>query len=233
MVTVSDDVSAVEEDLAKGRLGCPGCGARLRAWGWARTRQVRSGPSDAGVGRSRHRPRRARCAGCGVTHVLLAVSLALRRADAAAVIATAVQAKIAGGWGHRRIAARIGRPTSTVRGWLRAFTASAQRIAQAFAALVARDAPDAAALWPAPTGSVTGQALVVLAAYAAAVSARFGVGTLAWVVTAVAVTHGRLFSAPWWSGQDQHELALTAAPSGPSGSRPGPQALLLSGRVRN
>ncbi|MBA2695459.1 MAG: hypothetical protein H0U62_06345 [Actinobacteria bacterium] len=165
--------------------------------------------------------------------MLLAVSLALRRADAAAVIATAVQAKIAGGWGHRRIAARIGRPTSTVRGWLRAFTASAQRIAQAFAALVARDAPDAAALWPAPTGSVTGQALVVLAAYAAAVSARFGVGTLAWVVTAVAVTHGRLFSAPWWSGQDQHELALTAAPSGPSGSRPGPQALLLSGRVRN
>ena len=171
--------------------------------------------------------------GCGATHVLLAVSLALRRADAAAVIASAVQAKIADGWGHRRIAARIGRPASTVRGWLRAFTASAERIGHAFAAVVARDAPDAAALWPAPTVGVSARALVVLAAYAAAVSARFGVGTLAWVVTGVAATHGRLFSAPWWSGQDQHELALTPARSGPPGSRPGPRASVLEGCVLN
>jgi hypothetical protein len=43
MVTVGDDVSAVEFDLTQGRLGCPGCGERLRPWGWARVRVIREG----------------------------------------------------------------------------------------------------------------------------------------------------------------------------------------------
>ncbi len=219
MVTVGDDISTVEVDLIEGRLSCPGCGDRLRPWGFARVRQVRAGLDDEGPGRTRHRPRRARCAGCGATHVLLAVSLALRRADAAAVIAAAVEAKVAGGLGHRKIAAWLGRPASTVRGWLRAFAASAQAMVEAFAVLVARHAADAAAVWPAAAQDVGGRALAVLAAYAAAVARRFDVGTLAWVRAAITATSGRLFSASWWAGAAQHELTLTPAPGAAPGSR--------------
>lgn len=113
--------------------------------------------------------------------MLLVVSLALRRADAAAVIATAVEAKAVRGLGYRRIAAVLGRPVSTVRGWLRAFVSSAGAVVEAFMALVLRVAPDAAALWPAPQPGTAGRALAVLAAYAAAVAERYGIGTVAWV----------------------------------------------------
>lgn len=157
--------------------------------------------------------------GCKATHVLLAVSLAARRADAAAVIAAAVQAKVARGWGHRRIAAALDRPASTVRGWVRSFAASAEAIATAFMSLVVRDAPDAAALWPAPNRDPGARALAVLAAYAAAVARRFGVGMLAWVRAGIAATNGSLFSSSWWTRAGQHELALTPARWRPSGSR--------------
>lgn len=215
MVTVSDDVWAVEVDLVEGRIGCPECGGRLHPWGSARVRQVRVGLGEVG----RHRPRRGRCAGCGVTHVLLAVSLALRRADAAAVIAAAVEAKVVRGLGHRRIAAVLGRPVSTVRGWLRVFASSAGAVVEAFMALVLRDAPDAAALWPAPNRGEGARALAVLAAYAAAVARRFGVGTVAWVRAGITATDGRLFSAPWWRERGPHELALTSSLGGAPGSR--------------
>ena len=217
MVTVSDDVSAVEADLVAGRIGCPRCGGRLRRWGSARPRQVWEGVG-ARRGAGSVRPRRGRCAGCQATHVLLGVSLAARRADAAAVIAWAVEAKVARGWGHRRIAAALARPTSTVRGWLRSFTASAEAIAVKFMALVVRDAPDAAAVWPAPNRDPAARALAVLAAYGAAVARRFGVGALGWARAAVAATNGWLFSRSWWAGAGQHELALTATPWRRSGS---------------
>jgi hypothetical protein len=41
-----------------------------------------------------------------------------RRVDLAAVIDAALEVKAAG-WGHRPIAARLGVPAATVRGWLR------------------------------------------------------------------------------------------------------------------
>lgn len=151
--------------------------------------------------------------------MLLAVSLAVRRADAAAVIGAAVEAKVVRGWGHRKIAAWLGRPVSTVRGWLRAFVGSAGVMVEAFAALVVRHAPDAAAVWPAPNQDPGARALAVLGAYAVAVARRFGVGTLAWVRAAIAATSGRLFSAPWWVRVGQHELTLTPAPASASGSR--------------
>lgn len=210
MMTVSDDVSAVEIDLTEGGLACPGCGGVLAPWGWARSRRVRHGTGRELVWR-RHRPRRARCSACGATHVLLAVSLAARRADAAAVIAAAVEAKVARGQGHRRIAASLGRPPSTVRGWLRAFTSSAVRIGEVFAALIVRDGPDAATVWPSPgrPGPVT--ALGLLAAYAEGVGQRLGVGGLTWVRAGIGTTGGWLFSGPWWARQGQHQLALTPA----------------------
>ena len=52
-------------------------------------------------------PRRSRCTGCGVTHVLLPVLLLARRADTAAVIGAGLTAKATGavyigsGWGTR------------------------------------------------------------------------------------------------------------------------------------
>ena len=82
------------------------------------------------------RPRRARCRGCGLTHVLLPVCCLARRADAGEVIGLALEAK-AGGDGHRMIAGRLGRPASTVRGWLRAFTARAEQVRSVFTALAA------------------------------------------------------------------------------------------------
>ncbi len=108
MLTVGLDVAAVEAELRAGVLGCPGagCGGRLGPWGWARERLVR--------GAGRLRPRRARCVRCGGTHVLLAASVLLRRADAVTVIGAALMAK-ADGDGHRRIAVALGRAPATVR----------------------------------------------------------------------------------------------------------------------
>jgi hypothetical protein len=42
-------------------------------------------------------------------------------------------AKVADGRGHRPIAVLLGRPASTVRGWLRSFAASAVPVAEAIA----------------------------------------------------------------------------------------------------
>lgn len=207
MLTVNHDGSSVESDLAGGRLACPGCLGVLRPWGWARERLIRHG-TGAGRFLVRHRPRRGRCGGCAATHVLLETGLAARRADAAAVIAAAVEAKTATGQGHRRIAAVLGRPASTVRGWLRMFAASAGPIAEVFTALAHRDGADAAGLWPAPAPTSAGRALAAVAAYAGVLAARFSVATVAWQSAGLAVAGPFFFSAGRWQGQDQHGLAL-------------------------
>jgi hypothetical protein len=140
--------------------------------------------------------------------VLLEAGLAARRADAAAVIAAAIEAKTAEGAGHRVIAARLGRPASTVRGWLRSFTASASRIAEAFTALVHRDGADAAGLWPAPARTPAGRALSAVMAYSGVLASRFGVAALAWHTAGLAGAGPFFFSADWWHGRGPHELAL-------------------------
>src|SRR5665811_579160 len=174
MLTVNDDVSSVACDLFARRLSCPGCGGGLRPWGWARQRPIRHG---IGADRRlvREHPRRGRCTDCGVTHVLLSVNLAVRRADGAAVIAAAIEAKWVEGVGHRVIASRLDRPVSTVRGWLRAFASSAAAMRRAFTLWLARDAPDPAALWPAQTITVAGQAMSVVVAYSQMFAVRFGI----------------------------------------------------------
>lgn len=214
MVTVGQDVLAVDADLRGGLIACPGCGGRLRPWGSARVRRIRQRLEDSGRVVV-HRPRRALCGGCGATHVLLPVVLAARRADGAAVIAAAIEAKVVSGRGHRAIAQQLGRPVTTVRGWLRSFSRSAGQITTVFTALVARHAPDAAALWPAPaTGGGVRQALSVLSAWAQVLASRLGVVEVAWHLAAITTCHGRLFCAPWWSRTGQHELTLTSAPVG-------------------
>lgn len=217
MLTVSHDLGVVESELVAGRLACPGCAGSLRGWGWARSRVIRHG---AGVDWHlvRHHPRRARCRRCGATHVLLPVLLAARRADAAGVIAAAVEAKVAGGEGHRVVAARLARPATTVRGWLRAFTGCAGMITQKFTALSVGAAPDVAGVWPRPAMSAAGDALSVLMGYAGGLGRRFGaVVTVAWVQAGLAACNGWLFCRGWWVRGSQHETTLMPGPVGPEG----------------
>jgi hypothetical protein len=83
--------------------------------------------------------------------VLLVVSCLLRRADAVEVIGAALAAKAAG-VGYRRIAARLGRPTTTVRGGLRAFARNAEGVRVVFTALLSELDPLTGPLPPAGSG---------------------------------------------------------------------------------
>jgi hypothetical protein len=147
MVMVGSDPVEVERALLAGELVCPDCSGVLRPWGHARWRSSR-GEHDGVV---RHRPRRSACSGCARTHVLMVESWLARRADAVSVIGAALLAKAAG-QGHRPIALSLGRPVSTVRGWLRRFTAHAERIRVRFTTLLHALDPQAAPLLPTGSG---------------------------------------------------------------------------------
>ncbi len=219
MLTVSHDSVVVELDLLVGRVACPDCGGRLRPWGWARARVIRVGVGTERVDRWL-RPRRSRCTLCLGTHVLLEVRLAVRRADAAEVIAAAIEAKTVLGWGHRKIAAGCGRPVSTVRGWLRAFVGSAAMIGDRFTSLLVRDAPDAVVLWPKPAGSAGGEALSAVMAYADGLGRRFAATvTVTWIQAGIATTNGRLFCSSWWAGAANTNQPLRPGVVGGKGGR--------------
>ena len=190
MLTVNGDGALVERQLAGGELICPGCVGVLAGWGHARPRPVRmaEGPDAVLV------PRRSRCRGCGATHVLLPAWCLARRADAGEVIGLALEAKAAGA-GHRVIAARLGRPASTVRGWLRAFTARAEQVRSVFTALAGSLVTDPPL--PAPAGSPVADAVAAVAAAVAAARAVPGVGTVARWQLAAAVTCGLLLAPSW------------------------------------
>ena len=194
MTTVSPDPVRVESELAAGALSCPGCGGQLAPWGWARERLV-----GRGRARCRVRPRRSICRSCRVTHVLLPMSMLLRRGDFAVLIGRALELKAAG-LGQRPIAAEVGVSRSTVRGWLSRFAVVAVEVR---AHLVRW------ALWLddglvriEPTGSSFGDAVAALAAAGVAAADRLGIGCR-WSF-ASAATGGRLlcnttspFPGPW------------------------------------
>jgi hypothetical protein len=127
-----------------------------------------------------------------VTHVLLAVACLLRRADGVDVIGAALLAK-ATGVGHRRIAAWLDRPVSTVRGWLRAFAGNAETVRAKFAALLVQLDP---LTGPLPTHPVVvADAVEVVGACAAAARRRLGVvGAVSPWQLAAAVSDGRLLA---------------------------------------
>ncbi|VBA45497.1 hypothetical protein LAUMK13_05486 [Mycobacterium innocens] len=77
-----------------------------------------------------------------MTHVLLPVSVLLRRADTAAVIVWALAAKVRAGVGFRRVAADLARPAETVRGWLRRFGQRAEAVRSVFTVWLAAVAAD-------------------------------------------------------------------------------------------
>jgi hypothetical protein len=127
-----------------------------------------------------------------VTHVLLAVSCLLRRADGVDVIGAALRAKATGA-GHRPIAARLDRPASTVRGWLRAFAGNAETARSIFTTLLVQFDP---LTGPLPVrSSVVADAVEVVGACAAAARRRLGVvGAVSPWRLAAAVTDGRLLA---------------------------------------
>lgn len=163
---VNGDPSLVEADLIGGRLigGC--CGGVLAPWAHGRGRTLRGFDGEAVVW-----PRRGRCRGCGVTHVLLPDGCLVRRRDLVEVIGSAL-VEHAAGVGHRRIAARLGVPASTVRGWLRRFSQMSVEVAGFFIrwALVLAPASDP----PTPTGTLIADAVEAIGLAARAAIRRFG-----------------------------------------------------------
>ncbi len=163
---VGTDLLEVDQLLTDGELRCPGCAGALRPWGHARERGVRDETAVVTV-----RPRRSWCSRCRCTHVLLPASTLARRADTVVVIGRALLAKAAGA-GHRRVAALLDRPVSTVRGWLRRFGARAESLRVLFTALL--HALDASAAAAGVTGSLFTDALEALGLAAAAAARLFG-----------------------------------------------------------
>jgi hypothetical protein len=187
LLTVGVDADGVEASLRAGLLMCPSCTGSLSPWGFARARSVRTAD-----GLVRLRPRRCLCVSCGRTHVLLSLVSLLRRADGAAVIGAALAGRAAG-LGHRRIATGLAVASSTVRGWLRRFTARAEPIRAAFTVLARDLDPD-----PPPieaTSSVFADAAIAVLSAAAAAGARwpFVLTVSAWEF-AGAVTNGQLLA---------------------------------------
>jgi hypothetical protein len=192
MVTVEVDPVRVESRLAAGEVLCPSCpGGVLTGWGFARVRRV------VGVAEL-VRPRRSRCRSCSVTHVLLPATLLLRRAYVADLIWVALVAKATGA-GHRAIGARFDVPAGTVRGWLRVIEGRAEVVRHWFVAFAVAAGVDVSI--PKATGSGCGDVLAAVGAARAAITARFGDGSVLGAVTAVAVavacSGGRLLSPGW------------------------------------
>jgi hypothetical protein len=187
LLTVGNNMAGVESLLGDGLLSCPGCGGRLGGWGHAVRRHVFTAARfPVSV-----RPRRARCAACGVTHVLLPAWLLSRRCDGTPVIGDML-ARAARGEGFRSIAAVSGVPEDTVRDRLRRFRGSAGRVREFFTRLAGVLAVDPVPLEPA--GSVAGDAVVAVAAAGVAAAGRWpALAVSPWELAAV-VTAGSLLS---------------------------------------
>jgi hypothetical protein len=141
------------------------------------------------------RPRRAYCRRCCRTHVLLPVVALARRADLVEVIGAALAANAAGA-GFRAIAAGLGRPPETVRGWLRRFAACAQVVRAAFTVLLVDTGPDPVV--PAVTGSPVADAVAAIVGAAVAVAARWPLlGVVSPWLAASAATQGGLLAPSW------------------------------------
>ena len=190
MLTVGADPVEVERMLAGGELECPSCGGVLVRWGHARPRVLRGSQGPVPL-----RPRRARCGGCGATHVLLPAFALLRRADLAEVIGAALAAK-AMGKGVRPIAAANGRAAGTVRGWLRRFGSRAEAVRAFFTRLLVAVGVDPVP--PAQGPSPFADAVAAVAGAAAATLSRWpGIGEVTPWRLASAASGGRLLSPGW------------------------------------
>lgn len=166
VLIVENDPAKVEADLSEGRVSCPCCVGVLVRWSFGRRRFVRTeaGPLEL-------RPRRGRCRRCGKTQVLLPDVVLCRRVDAVAVIGRALTAA-AEGAGCRRAAVLVGRPVSTVRGWLRRFRAATAWVVVHFLVWAHRLDPNLGPVGR--TGSALGDAVGAVGVAARAASLRLG-----------------------------------------------------------
>jgi hypothetical protein len=169
VLMVDTDPDRVELALCAGELACPRCGGVLGPWGSARGRWLRG----RGGAQQRLRPRRGRCRdrACRATHVLLPTVGLLRRVDLAEVIGAALLAR-ARQASHRQIAAWLGVPLSTVRGWLGRMAERVELVRAHFTRLAVWLDPSADA--PKPRGSPLGDAVEAIGVAAVAAARRFG-----------------------------------------------------------
>src|ERR1035441_6155745 len=142
--TGGQGVAGVDAPRGSGLLRCleRGCGGRLARWGFGVERDL----AGLGGGIGRVRPRRALCAGCGVSRVLLPDSMLRRRQYGVEVIWAALLAA-ARGRPWNQVAAQLGVPYTTVREWLRRFARRAERVHAWLCGLLPRLVDDPG--WPA------------------------------------------------------------------------------------
>jgi len=184
-VIVVLDPQRAQADLTAELLRCPGCTGPLRPWGFARARSLRSACGTATL-----RPRRARCSGCAVTHVLLPARAPARHAHTIELIGLALLAS-ARGDSARTISAELAVPADTIRGWVRRATGRAGWLyAQGIIAAHSYDPMLAAA---APGRSALADALDAVAAAAAAVVRLLGPLGPPWQIIAM-IARGQLLA---------------------------------------
>ena len=179
-----------ERILQAGNMHCPRCPGRLRPFGHGRTRTVRG----RGTATLRVTPRRARCADCGGTQILLPTTLTVRRADSTEVIGAALAAK-AGGAGFRAIAVTLARPVSTVRSWLRRVPDQHARWLYERAVQRSVEIDRELLVGPGPYPTVLGQALNLLAGAALRYRERLGLPDTPWALIGF-FAQGRLLAPP-------------------------------------
>lgn len=187
MIVVLDQAQAHRELLA-GTLPCSRCSAPLRSWGYARPRSLRL---SCGA-RVSLRPRRARCRACSTTDVLLPAFTPLRSAYTMEVVGPALLGS-AQGRSHRTIAADLGLPADTVRGWIRKVRGRAEWLRTT--ATVAAHMFDAnlPPLLPTEVRSALAEAISALGAAAAAARLMFGPIATPWELLAH-IAEGRLLA---------------------------------------
>ena len=124
-----DAYAALGKTLEVPRPDCPSCARAMTFWsGYVRPVRV--------LGRVvRLFVRRARCGPCGTTHALLPAFVLRKRVDVVEVVGEAITAVVEGRCGVRPVAAALGVPHATARGWIRRFVARAGELTLAFAAL--------------------------------------------------------------------------------------------------
>jgi len=188
VILVLDQAQA---DLAGPELTRPNCPGRLRRWGFARIRSLRS---SAG-GRVWLRPRRVRCARCRVSHVLLHALAPPHRAHTIDLVGQALLAS-ASGHSHRAIGAALGIPADTVRDWIRRVRARAEWLR--VQGTIAAHTLDPMLREIAPAGSALADAMSALAAAAAASVRRLGPTAPPWQI--IAMISRRQLLAPMRSG---------------------------------
>ena len=166
---VCAEEALVEAELVGGLLGCPSCRGVLGPWGHARERVLRCRSGDRLL-----RPRRARCRGCAGTHVLLPDLCVVAPSGRGGGDRRGDRGEASPGEGYRRIAARLGVPAETVRGWLRRFAERAELIRAHFTRCAVALDPELGPVLPA--GSGVADALEAIAVAARAWVLRFGPG---------------------------------------------------------